>query len=666
MAFSDKPTVDDNAKKSEESVNAVRSLFTFRNGFINHPETPDYGVDLNIELVAGGDGATSQMFPVQIKSTARVSVISRGGEKFIALPFKTSRLGYLCHRLPVCGIIVLYDDEAKICYFDYVDAIAARLTAEHGDEEWRPKESVTVHLPLQVLDAAALPALHDKFSQEHARHQLMMRSQGSNYGLTTHVFSQRDALPLDIHNPKQVAKLLEDFGRVLYNKQDFAMLLDLIGRVPVSVINSSKTILFLTALTYAQVGNVIDAEHYLNRCSRQAVAFNAADKELLAFAQIRVAFIKGDTPLSGYRQKLAELKTATTSPLNRLTFEINIVHLSLVEDSDEDGEAPSVAAITELFATIEAAPLEPKDKQFLKLFNSENLHTYGCSQLLKDASRFKGREKAGIPVAPAVRLSKAQALVDMVCQAIKAVEEVAAYAKTQDDQLLNAYALQYSGRFFLALHYCLMMIHIGEPTEPSETLHPQYVQKFNASVNAYSTFLEQGLLKDAHQALSTCYELQTLFELRYTQLLDAQPAEELLRVLREIENKAGIAPFESAVRPAYEGMTARLTAPRTKLTDIPADQLRSYASTFLEAFDLPPDRLPFLLASMEAFRLFEHECENEDIELVEESGHMLDSRTAYVRPLSYALRNKRTGLCTAPSGSVQQLLTSFKHLVKKA
>jgi len=666
MAFLDKPTVDENAKKSEESVNVVRSLFTFRNGFISHPETPDYGVDLNIELVAGGDGATSHMFPVQIKSTARVSVISRGDEKFIALPFKTSRLGYLCHRLPVCGIIVLYDDEAKICYFDYVDAIAARLTEEHGDEEWRPKESVTVHLPLQVLDAAALPALHDKFSQEHARHQMMMRSQGSNYGLTTHVFSKRDALPLDIHNPKQVAKLLEDFGGVLYNKQDFAMLLDLIGRVPVTVINSSKTILFLAALTYAQVGNVIEAEHYLNKCYRQAVAFDATGAELLAFAQIRVAFIKGDTSLSGYRQKLAELRAATTSPLNKLTFEINIVHLGLVEDSDGEGEAPSAAAITELFETIEAAPLEQKDKQFLKLFNSENLHTYGCSQLLKDASRFKGREKAGIPVAPAVRLSKAQALVDVVCQAIEAVEEVGAYAKTQDDQLLNAYALQYSGRFFLALHYCLMMIHIGEPAELSEILHAQYVQKFNASVRAYSVFLELGLLKDAHQALSTCYELQTLFELRYAQSLDARPTEDLLRVLREIENEAGIAAFESAVRPAYEGMTAHLAAPRTKLADIPADQLPNFASKWLDALDLPPDRLPFLLASMEAFRLFEQECENENIELVEELSHLFDSRTAYTRPLAYMLRNKINGLCSPPSKSVQQLLTSFRHLIKKA
>lgn len=292
MAFSDEPAVDDNAKKSEESVNAVKSLFTFRNGFISRVELPDYGVDFNVELISKESGASSRMFPVQIKSTGKIALVNRSGEKLIALSFKTSRLGYLCRRAPVCGIIVLYDDSTKICYFDYVDAIVARLTEEHGEIEWRQKESVTVHLPEQLLDETALQALHYRFSQAHARNQLMLLHHGPSFGLVAYPLNINSTPPLNFNDATQVSKLLEEFGGLLYNKQDYGMLLDLIGRLPTLAVSTSKTILFLSALTYAQVGNVIEAEYYLTKCFRRMEDFDASSIELLEFARIRVAFIR--------------------------------------------------------------------------------------------------------------------------------------------------------------------------------------------------------------------------------------------------------------------------------------------------------------------------------------------------------------------------------------
>jgi len=51
MAFNDAPVVEDNSKRSEESVDAVRVFFTKRNGFVYREEAPDYGVDVNVELI---------------------------------------------------------------------------------------------------------------------------------------------------------------------------------------------------------------------------------------------------------------------------------------------------------------------------------------------------------------------------------------------------------------------------------------------------------------------------------------------------------------------------------------------------------------------------------------------------------------------------------------
>ena len=87
MSFFDSPTVDDNAKKSEESVLKVKGIFTKRNGFINREENPDYGVDLDVELVLEAHHASSQKFAVQIKSTGKVSTVSKDGHKYISLSF---------------------------------------------------------------------------------------------------------------------------------------------------------------------------------------------------------------------------------------------------------------------------------------------------------------------------------------------------------------------------------------------------------------------------------------------------------------------------------------------------------------------------------------------------------------------------------------------------
>lgn len=87
MAFNDNPTVDDNSNKSEESVLKVRTVLSQKNGFISRGETPDYGVDLDIELVENKE-ATSQKFAAQIKSSANPKIIDSNGGKLISLNLK--------------------------------------------------------------------------------------------------------------------------------------------------------------------------------------------------------------------------------------------------------------------------------------------------------------------------------------------------------------------------------------------------------------------------------------------------------------------------------------------------------------------------------------------------------------------------------------------------
>jgi Domain of unknown function (DUF4365) len=162
MAYGDTPKVDDNSIRSEESVFAVKKILSRRNGFISREESPDYGVDLDVELVNREKGATSQKFAVQIKSAKKIAYVQKEGTEYVVLPFKTSRLSYLCNRTPAYGIIALHEENSEAAYFDYVDAIVPRLDEHNAD--WREQETVTIYIAKQLLTDETALALHERMT----------------------------------------------------------------------------------------------------------------------------------------------------------------------------------------------------------------------------------------------------------------------------------------------------------------------------------------------------------------------------------------------------------------------------------------------------------------------------------------------------------------------
>jgi hypothetical protein len=299
MSFYDDPIVDDNSKRSEESVNVVKSLFTRKNGFISREEIPDYGVDLDIELILASVGASSQKFPVQIKSAIKVNKVKINGEALISYPFETSRLGYLAKRPPAYGIFALYDDTNQVCYFDYVDDIIRRLDENPGREGWREQGSVNILFPFQTLSAAVLPTLHERFVKRHQNSQLMLQEHGPQFNIPSLESKQQQVVPkVNFKDPEAVAGFLELYGNWLYNEAEFAMLHQLIGLVSRSRLNNSPKLIFLAAITYTQIGHVIDAEYYIRKARRTPEVMQGEGTGMIEFAAARLEFMKGNTDYS--------------------------------------------------------------------------------------------------------------------------------------------------------------------------------------------------------------------------------------------------------------------------------------------------------------------------------------------------------------------------------
>ena len=63
MAFNHRPIIARSSERSEESVQAVRHFLSQKNGFISREDLPDFGIDLQVELIENSR-ATNNRFVV--------------------------------------------------------------------------------------------------------------------------------------------------------------------------------------------------------------------------------------------------------------------------------------------------------------------------------------------------------------------------------------------------------------------------------------------------------------------------------------------------------------------------------------------------------------------------------------------------------------------------
>lgn len=662
MAFNDNPIVDDKSERSEESVLNARQIFTRKNGFISREENPDYGVDLDVELVVE-QGATSSKFPIQIKSTHEIDLIDVNGIRLISLPFKTSRLGYLCRRVPAYGIVVIYDEATGNSYFDYAEDIVARIIRERGNDDWKNQESVNIHIPLQLLNSITASEIHSVVMQRFRNHDRMIGAYGSLYKIPNFKKAEIDE-DIDFNNIEQVETLLKKSGVGLFNAKEYSMLVDLLSKLSISKIANSKDLLFVSIITYGQIGMIIECDYSLERSKKFWDEYTDDEKLVIEYQALMVAFRKGKLSQSDFEGGLNRLKGRAKSTLNSLTLDINLVYvkfLTAVNEGKVDGS--TLDLIRSISSKVDESDLAQHEKFLLTLFNLENLHNYGTDLLLKDGSKFILQEKLGIHVPVSIRLKRARGVLSIIEVANEQVVTIYRQAKEQGDKVVNAHAAYYKARFFFSTNFHTMLLSANQPRYSNETTKNLYSAHVRICYESIGLFFDLNMLHDAHQALTCAYDIQSLYETLYGEKLeDLKSLSDIESTIRKVEKETGISAFRSIVREAFLGMQ---TPSNEKFSEMTPEKIDLFAEQLLRAYEIPAERKVNIVAEINGQAIFEKECENEDIELLLDLTHLQSKSTAYVSSPKFILRSKVTGIESKRSENIYEVLEQFSGLLKK-
>jgi len=669
MGYYDSSVVDDNAKRSEESVNAVKSLFTRKNGFISREENPDYGVDLDVELVYEGLKASSKKFAIQIKSTRTLDAINYNGAQFISFQFKTSRLGYLARRDPGYGIIITYEENSSLCYFDYVEDIIARLDANPGRQDWRDQQTVNILIPLNKLEQHALAGIHARYRRRFENSSKLLEKHGPEFNIPVliHEVVEPDDTEVDFNNPAHIPSILEKHGAMLFNEHEFAMLYQMLGRVSRNDIDRSSELIFLAAITYTQIGQMVEAEYYIRKANKRSAEFTGEKLRIISFSQIRVDFLKGDIDYVEFQERLKSLAEQVDDVENQLVIQINILLFELAGLPDDlQNRSVFEEKVAGLFNKIEAADIAIDKKHLLIVYHSEIVHTYAVGRFMTDFAHYKVKESLGIALPVAQRAKLASETVAMIQAAGAMAISAYKYAKSKDFKLLEATSQAHMGKYFFSFQFAL--VAVGQEkvlNETKDSLVQAYITNINYCLYANNIFQDLKLFQNAYETLGNAYQLLKLgHRLTGTYVGDLDP-DEFLRIMGEMSNAFDLPAFEDITEQFADLGMDKNREGRDILRDASDEKIEMLAKGVLDGYALPEDRLVNIIHEMKMVRAFQLRCNNPNIELLHDLDHLENEATCYASLPKCILFHNLIGFQTPPSSDIDFLLDSMSTVLDK-
>jgi hypothetical protein len=658
MGFYDSPIVDPSSIRSEESVTCIKSIFSRKNGFIARDETPDYGVDLEIELIHDSQNASGNKFSIQIKSAISTSIINEG--KYISLPFETSRLGYLCQKTPAYGLIVLYDSETKNIYWDYVEEIYQRICDEKKDDKWRQQEDVNIHFPAEnLLNEHATKCIHTKMKKRFSNLSRLINDHGQSYDIPSLAMLDTnftEARKLGVH---AVIAYIEKYGLMLFDANKISEILTLLNSLSFETTNSNPKIILLAAITYHQAGQYLEADLYLRKTKLHTDSYSPNEIEILNLTTSRNKYLLGELSSGEYLDALAEMSQTIKSSVNKISIQVETIYLLLLTTPRLSQRDDLIKRINDVQAELDASILNKDEKRIYLLSLSSLLFEIGIDSFIHSMYIIRMRDNVGDKTTIQERVAAYSHISALLETPVKNIIIIYNESINEKNQALKATSMLQLSSFFFSMEFFSNTL-IETSNDSPESIKDKYLQHFNFCLEAYSIYIEKSLLHESFKSLCIAYEIAALFFEQFkVPISDTISKEELTERIGKLQARIGSISFISIVDKRAHHFK---TEPSSKefylsLTD---DQINDFARNMLEVKRLPEERLPYILNDIKSYILFYKMSFCEKMELLQNLSHQNSQSTLYNSDMKYIIRCDHCQTESKERTNVEQLIEEMR------
>lgn len=655
MSFFKNPEIDRSSEASEESVIATRAFFCQKNGFLSREENPDKGVDLDVELLTDKQ-VSGFKFAIQIKSVQGIDRIKKKNKQYLSYSLKTSRLGYLCRRKPGLGIIVLYDVETKKLYFEYVEKIYSRITKEKGNYDWKNNETVKIHIQEKnLLNEASVKNIFRTMETRYLNFLSMYSQNSYDFDLPT----------FDEDKFKDPLSILEEYGYVFFNKNEYQIIFSIISSLPISKIVNNHKILLLAAVTHYEIGYYVEGDFYANKCQQYQNKYSDEEKEILSLARLSSGFFFGRTERDTYLNSLKQLKSSIKNKMNFVLVRQKILFLE-ISSFMQKGEEIQESLLVELFSIwedIEKIDTNETAKQYFLLEIFSFMHQVGILIFINTTSRMAIYRRMFGELPLGERENYARIISLLLSKPFEYLAGVWNNAnKIADDYLMAMvlYKKQYMFFGFCLQHFFLKLSEDKSIHEIKEIYdHNVFTVAYDDLITAYNLFIKKMNLANAYKTLTLSLEVDYLYSILYGKSIDQNRFEKIKEIIKDLEGKLGLLQYEIVTDNMIK--TYISASSHDPLLAISREEAQQYAKMFVDSVGIPEDRIENILFDIGFCQEASEEINNQYFELLQNLQHTKKIETLYKEKPKYIIKCKGCGYQTDEYNDLKRLLEDLKN-----
>lgn len=654
MSFESKPQVDGNAIKSEASEQRVRHYFSMKNNFILREDKPDYGVDFVAEIIEDG-GATNYRIPIQLKATKKINVVKYLEVNYISFNFKTSRLNYLSLFKPSYGLVVIFDEIKEILYYEHVEKIIGTLDKLKEKENWRNQETVNILVPLEnVITKNSINDIYSLFLKRFKNHEILI----ADYGNVFDIPIINDNKEFDIYTKKGKIDIVEKYGITFLNERNYGLLERLFEKITLEDILKSERLIFYASIYYSEVGLTINANYLLMKVNTYKNKYSEEEWELIEIAKLRVEFQLGYKSVDEYMKELIEHYKNIKDEVNLLNLRLQILYLRFISKESLGQYILLQKEIDEIIIENDKLNIDQNYKNLIRVNISQILFQIALKRLINIKLLISIKEKSNFEFGEEEKVTYFKSVDLIINKSYEILWIVLKYAKENDKKVLFFNCIYVMAVNFFMLQFNIIL-YSEKPMEDI-VIKEEYKRHMVFLVEAYTAFHSEGDNIHAYNSLYFCTELYKLYWWKFNEDPNVINFEKISVELDEIGSVVDKTNSESMVDEIIKGKKIyECNSLKEIVLNMTKEELINYSKQILELYNLPKDRLKNIELDLTNYWMFYNKFKDENIELLQDLGHMESLETYYLNSPQYTIECSKCGLRTKNSNDIDALIKEF-------